>query len=38
MYMPAAGTKQRRIQERVAPRRGERGARAHVGGIIPVPV
>ena len=33
-----AGAEQRRVQERVAPRGGERGARAHVGGIFPVPV
>ena len=32
-----AGAKQRRVQERVAPCGGERRARAHVGGIFPVP-
>ncbi|XP_024311889.1 flavanone 3-dioxygenase 2 isoform X1 [Brachypodium distachyon] len=32
------GAEQRRVQERVAPGRGERGAGAHVGGIFPVPV
>jgi len=33
-----AGAEQRRVQERVAPCGGERRARAHVGGIFPVPV
>lgn len=38
IHMHAAGAEQRRVQERVAPCGGERRARAHVGGIFPVPV